>query len=336
MGKERDVYDPVEKVLTPQELKVFDKLPEDQLNTTIHEHFVPAAPVVFPRNKDEWERMRTDWLKALREKCFRGWPKELPPATLRDAVSVVRDGVRLTRAKLDVQDKITLPVYRLELATSSTERAIVEVLDQDGWQDRLKGLKVVFADDLAQELVTEEDKAPAGDAAAWNAIKAVLEGERGTALVLLIPRGVGPTLWNPEPKKHTQIERRFMLIGQTSDGMRVLDIVRGLQAIRATSDLQGKPIRLRASRAMGVLACYAAMFETGLDLELAQMPVTHRDGPYLLNISKVMEVSQAVLLAAHDNTLRLTTDSPAAWQPVAEAAARLSWPDSKLRIVTEK
>jgi len=333
MGKERDTYDPVEKVLTPQELKVFETLPGDQLNTTIHEHFVPAAPVVFPQNQDEWKRMQTEWLKGIREKCFRGWPGDLPPATLRDAVSVVRDGVRLTRAKLDVQDKITLPVYRLELAAGSVRRAIVEVLDQTDWQEWLKGLKAVFADDLTDDLVTDEDKALAGDESAWKEIKARLEAERGTALVLLMPRGVGPTRWNAEAKKQTQIERRFMLIGQTSDGMRVLDILRGLQAIRSSGNLPEKSMRVRAKGKMGVLACYAALFETELALELDQIPLTHRDGPYILNISKVLEVPQAVFLAAQTNPARLTTDRPEAWQPALEAAQRLGWPESQLRII---
>ncbi|HOA51837.1 MAG TPA: alpha/beta hydrolase family protein [Thermogutta sp.] len=333
MGKERDTYDPVEKVLTPQELKVFETLPGDQLNTTIHEHFVPAAPVVFPQNQDEWKRMQTEWLKGIREKCFRGWPGDLPPATLRDAVSVVRDGVRLTRAKLDVQDKITLPVYRLELAAGSVRRAIVEVLDQTDWQEWLKGLKAVFADDLTDDLVTDEDKALAGDESAWKEIKARLEAERGTALVLLMPRGVGPTRWNAEAKKQTQIERRFMLICQTSDGMRVLDILRGLQAIRSSGNLPEKSMRVRAKGKMGVLACYAAMFETELALELDQIPLTHRDGPYILNISKVLEVPQAVFLAAQTNPARLTTDRPEAWQPALEAAQRLGWPESQLRII---
>jgi len=333
MGKERETYDPVEKVLTPQELKVFESLPEDQLNTTIHEHFVPAAKPAFPQNAEEWEKMRADWTKVLQEKCFRGWPTNLPSATLRDATTVVQDGVRLTRAKVDVQDKITLPVYRLELATGPVQRVIVEVLDQSAWQNRLKGLKVAFADDLANELVTEEDKALAGDAAAWKEIRSLLEEEPGTVLILLMPRGVGPTLWNTEAKKHTQIERRFMLIGQTSDGMRVLDLVRSLQAVRATGDLRGKSVRVRAAGAAGVLACYAAIFENDLELELSQIPPTHRDGPYILNISKLMEVPQVVLLAASANSLRLMTDSPESWQVVVDAAQRLNWPESRLQIV---
>ncbi len=333
MGRERETYDPVEKVLTPQELKVFDTLPEDQLNTTIHEHFVPAAPVVFPQNHDEWKPMQSEWLKGIREKCFRGWPGDLPPATLRDAVSVIRDGIRLTRSKLDVQDKITLPLYRLEVATGSARRAIVEVLDQADWQQRLKGLKAVFAEDLTDDLVTDEDKALDGDEAAWKEIKAKLEAERGTVLVMLMPRGVGPTRWNPEAKKQTQIERRFMLIGQTSDGMRVLDILRGLQAVRASGNLPEKSMRVRAKGKMGVLACYAAMFETDLTLELDQIPATHRDGPYILNISKLLEVPQAVFLAAQISPVFLTTDNPEVWQPALDAAHRLGWPDSQLRII---
>ncbi|MGQ9503474.1 MAG: alpha/beta hydrolase family protein [Thermogutta sp.] len=333
LGKEREVYDPVEKTLTPQELKVFETLPEDQRNTVIHEDFVPTAQAVFPQNQEEWEKMKVEWIKALREKCFRGWPTDIPATLLEPATTIVRDGIRLTQAKLAVQDRITLPVYRLELATSSAQRVIVEVLDHTAWQNRLRGLKVAFADNLVEDLVTEEDKALPGDESAWREIRSILEGERGTVLVLLMPRGVGPTLWNPEAKKHTQIERRFMLIGQTSDGMRAFDILRALQAVRATPDLKEKPLRVRAGGIMGVLACYAAIFEKGIQLELSQIPATHRDGPYILNISKFLEVPQVVLLTADANPLQLTTDSPEVWQPALEAARRLNWPESQLRVV---
>ena len=35
------------------------------------------------------------------------------------------------------------------------------------------------------------------------------------------PRGVGPTQWNREERHHTHIRRRFMLLGETLDSMRV-------------------------------------------------------------------------------------------------------------------
>ena len=92
-------------------------------------------------------------------------------------------------------------------------------------------------------------------------------------------------------------------------------------------------MRVRAVGAAGVLACYAAIFENDLELELSQIPPTHRDGPYILNISKLMEVPQVVLLAASANSLRLMTDSPESWQVVVDAARRLNWPESRLQIV---
>jgi len=61
----------------PEQLKVFDKLPEDQINTEIHESFVAKAPPPsVPQSADEWENQRRAWMKSLREKSFRGWPTE--------------------------------------------------------------------------------------------------------------------------------------------------------------------------------------------------------------------------------------------------------------------
>ena len=68
----------------PEELKVFDKLPEDQINTRIHESFVPqAATPPAPKTQAEWQSQRDAWMTALREKCFGGWPQEVvakPPS----------------------------------------------------------------------------------------------------------------------------------------------------------------------------------------------------------------------------------------------------------------
>ena len=46
-----------EKLFTPAELKVFDSLPTDAKNKTIHETFVPAAPALDPpANLQRWQR----------------------------------------------------------------------------------------------------------------------------------------------------------------------------------------------------------------------------------------------------------------------------------------
>lgn len=333
LGQERNTYDPVEKVLTPQELKVFTQLPDDERNTTIHEHFVPAAPIVFPANAGEWDVLKSQWITALKEKCFRGWPEESATPSIEIVKTVESDGVQFTRARLSVQEKITLPVYRLELPGAPPQQVVVQVLDQGTWTWYLQGMKVALSEALAEDLVTSEDKAAAPDPSAWTEIKARLSEKAGTVLILLMPRGIGPTIWNNEPKKHTQIERRFMLIGQTSHGMQVLDILCGLRAICASEDLQNKPVTVQAGGTMGVLACYAAIFHPVNQLVILNPPSTHREDPYILNISRVLDVPQAVLLAADRTPVVIQAKNLQTWQPLQEVAQRLNWPETQLKIV---
>jgi dienelactone hydrolase len=64
---------------TPQELKVFAKLPEDQRNTTVHEWFIPKAePGPKIANTQQWRAQREKWMSGLKEKVFRNWPIQAP------------------------------------------------------------------------------------------------------------------------------------------------------------------------------------------------------------------------------------------------------------------
>lgn len=332
LGKEREVYDPVEKVFTPQELKVLEKIPEDQLNTTIHEHFVPTAPIVFPENVSQWQELKTRWISLLKEKCFRDWPANLPPPSWKNVKEAEADGIRLVRAELPVQDEVVLPIYYLCGADGTPRQMEIELLDQDDWSRWLSGLKPHFSEILGQDLVTEEEKTLQGSEEAWQSVKSRITNAPGTMLVLLLPRGIGPTAWNSDAKKRTQIERRFMLIGQTSDGMRIFDIVRVIQAIRGQNAWKGIPLTMKAQGRFGVLACYASVFEPVDKLILTNIPKSHRDGPYILNISRVLEVPQAVLLAADRSRVELNTQRTEDWQAPIAAAKRLGWPEDQLKV----
>ncbi|GIX02575.1 MAG: hypothetical protein KatS3mg112_1512 [Thermogutta sp.] len=332
LGREREVYDPVEKVFTPQELKVLDKIPEDQLNTTIHEHFVPAAPIVLPENASHWEELKARWVSLLKEKCFRGWPTNLPPPSWNNAKEAEAEGIRLVRAELPVQDEVVLPVYCLRTPDGTPRQIEIELLDQDDWTRWLSCLKPHFSEILSPDLVTDEEKTLQGSEEAWQKVKSRITNAPGTVLVLLLPRGIGPTAWNSDTKKRTQIERRFMLIGQTSDGMRVFDIIRAIQAIRRENAWKGLPLTVKAQGRFGVLACYASVFEPVDKLVLTDVPTSHREGPYILNISRVMEVPQALLLAADGSRVELRVRTAADWEAPVAAARRLGWSEEKLKV----
>ncbi|MEJ5342921.1 MAG: acetylxylan esterase [Thermogutta sp.] len=332
LGKEREVYDPVEKVFTPQELKVLEKIPEDQLNTIIHDHFVPTAPIVFPENVSQWQELKTRWISLLKEKCFRGWPANLPPPSWKNVKEAEADGIRLVRAELPVQDEVILPIYYLRGADGTPRQMEIELLDQDDWSRWLSGLIPHFSEVLGQDLVTDEEKTLQRSEEAWQSVKSRIMNAPGTMLVLLLPRGIGPTAWNSDAKKRTQIERRFMLIGQTSDGMRIFDIVRVIQSIRGQNAWKGIPLTMKAQGRFGVLACYASVFEPVDKLILTNIPKSHRDGPYILNISRVLEVPQAVLLAADRSRVELNTQRTEDWQAPIAAAKRLGWPEDQLKV----
>ncbi|MEE8452940.1 MAG: prolyl oligopeptidase family serine peptidase, partial [Thermoguttaceae bacterium] len=84
-GDETPVTDPAEPCLEPEQLRVFKELPSDQINTEIHETFVPAAPAPkVPETEEAWAAMRDGWMKQLKEKTFAGWPKKPCPLDVKE------------------------------------------------------------------------------------------------------------------------------------------------------------------------------------------------------------------------------------------------------------
>jgi dienelactone hydrolase len=74
-GNETIIDLPATNHFTPQQLKVFDELPNDQRNATVQEWFVPKAPP-GPKisSRAEWIVQKEKWMRGLKEKVFRNWP----------------------------------------------------------------------------------------------------------------------------------------------------------------------------------------------------------------------------------------------------------------------
>lgn len=70
---------PAIKMLQPEELKVFAKLPVDAINTNIHHSFVPRAAVSANLSASE----HTQLLHELKAKSFAGWPSDAAEPKLR-------------------------------------------------------------------------------------------------------------------------------------------------------------------------------------------------------------------------------------------------------------
>jgi hypothetical protein len=80
--------------------------------------------------------------------------------------------------------------------------------------------------------------------------------------------------------------------------MRVWDIRRVLQALRADKEIGTHPLRVRAAGDTGVNALYASLFESPVaELELKALPASHVSGPDYLNVLKFMDIPQALEFA---------------------------------------
>ena len=128
------------------------------------------------------------------------------------------------------------------------------------------------------------------------------------ALAFFAPRGVGLTAWSGGETRLTKIRRRFMLLGQTLDGMRVWDIRRAVQALPSVPGTGAAKIELQAEGTMAVNALYAALFEPAVHkLDLADVPQSQMQGPDYLNVLKITDLPQVTEAVAAQAELKTGT-----------------------------
>lgn len=280
-GETRLVEHAAKKFFDPLALKVLPQTPADELNTKIHESFVPAGKPLTP---EEARQQRESLLARLREKTFRGWPAEEVALNPLPAFSTRIGELKFSAWDFTSQPEVTLRLYLLESARTKPDSPVVlEVLDAKKWDEWLGAMRSSFDAELKDELRGTTNSPPV-DPQALERIKGGLASQSG-ALAFFAPRGIGLTDWGGNEKKRAQVRRRFMLLGQTLEGMRVWDIRRAVQAIHFLREGDAAKVELRAAGPMAVNARFAAWFEPGVrKLDLRDVSDSPTDAPDYLNV----------------------------------------------------
>jgi dienelactone hydrolase len=295
-----------EKLFTPKQLRVFPVggHPADERTTKIHDTFVPLVAPPVPTNAAEWAKQKETWMRALREKVFRGWPEKEEPLQLTRLVENKTDALSETTWEFTSHGGVRLPlrIYASKTPTRQSPRVTLAVVDNAAW---------------ARPTIE-----PATSAA-------IVRGE--LVLVQFAPRGLGATSTTLSAVDHVEVRRRYMLLGQTADSMRVWDIRRAVLALQSTRLFPDTLVQLRAARDQAVNALYASLFTEGLaGLDLTQPVTTHLHGPDYLNVLRFLDIPQAVALAAERQPVKLTGTDPDKWSWTTQTAQRLSWPRERL------
>jgi hypothetical protein len=282
---------------SPAQLKVLDHLPPDALNAIIQETFLKPAQPLLPQvpevAREWWKGQRQEWLQALQEKVFRGWPEKRPPLGTRLAADVRHKGLRLRAYDFTSEEAVELRLWLLTAEKEETPSLVVLTsLDEAGWQDWLGEMGPAFKESLQVE------KEPRLDEAKFEQNRKTLAFHHW-AFANLTTRGIGPTKWaEPGTPTDIHIRRRFALLGQTLDGQRVWDVRRAVAILRELPDLKGVPLWLQGHGEMAGVVLYAALFEPEVArLDLWHPPASHRQGPIFLNVCRILDMPQALALA---------------------------------------
>jgi dienelactone hydrolase len=327
--------------LTPQQLKVFDQLPADAINATIHETFVQAAKIEQPQSaevaREWWKGRAPELLQELRDQVFRNWPHQPPELNTRLAQDVKRDGLRLRAFDFLSEEQVELRLWLMTADNGDKPSLVVlNVLDEPGWKEWVADLGPAFKEAL------QTSEAPKRDEVRFTQNLKTLQKHKW-AFAAITPRGIGPTRWSEVSRfdgkpSGQHIRRRFALIGQTLDGQRVWDVRRALACLRTVSELKSVPLWLQAKKEMAGIALYASLFEPDVArLDLWHMPPSHRQGPIFLNVLRVLDAPQAVALALPRKVrLYVKDDAEAkAWEWPMQLQKKMGREDIQIRRVSD-
>lgn len=313
------------KMFAPSDLKVFEKIPYDQINTTIQDSFVPRAKLPeVPKSALAWNNLRDNWLKEIRAKCFGAWPADESAPKIRSLFSERNNGI--IYEAYEIQSEAEVPLRLYVMRKNSKELQIIlhvadatfkpkELKDATGLSPRILETKSMFGPrDIVDELIGKIKK-------------------DGCAQAVLFTRATGPGAWSGDDALQRNLRRRFMLLGQTLDGMRVWDIMRAVRGLKTVREFYNAAANVQARGEMGVNALYASLYEPGIaSLDLGDIPSSHQTkGPDYLNVLKFVDIPQATAMAAERCPVRLQPDDKEGWEFLrgvdssSAATLRLEW-----------
>jgi len=286
----------------PGQLKVFNDLPADEINTRVHETFVPKSQQSLAQSRENSNQQHRILLRTLREKSFGGWPtqEQAGPLNVRRVFATEKDGICLSAFDFTSQPHVQLRLYLAHRpGIEQPNQVVLNILDDQEWTQWLAAMRIGFSNELKDETL------PHPNEDAWNHIRKMCE-DSNSIMAYTAPRGIGLTAWNPDERKQTHIRRRFMLLGQTLDGMRVWDVRRAVQALREIEKKSTIPMTLAGQRVMAGIVLYASLFESDIaKVDLWHPPSSHREGPVFLNVLRYMDIPQAVAMAAERTQVQI-------------------------------
>lgn len=318
------------KFFEPEQLRVFDQLPEDAINARIDETFNRVAPdlgAVLERSS--WETAKTQWRDGL-TRVFDHWPTISTFPGMEIQANYASPDALLTTFALQTDEHTRLPVFHLRPKTTGDQQNTrVVVLDENNWPLWAARLAAVFPDRAFWRGLPVDEAAGAALREELDSLGAVF---------LVSTRGAGPAKYSGDDFKQDQIRKRYYLLGQSLQSMQTWDLRQAIGAVRRTQKASGmEAIQVDADGVHAGMALYASLFlDDSLSLRLTDLPVSHMDGPFYPKILRYLDIPAAVLMVAEKHKVELAFHDPdqkMLWEKEIKLAG--SFPDLSLPTLLE-
>jgi hypothetical protein len=268
----------------PETLTVLEAMPAYPLNGQIHKRFIKTHELQNWTSLDHWKRRRTELLREMKDKVFRGFPQE----------KVAFD---IWKSKEGGWTSRYADSFNVEFTTEQGIRVNGQLfIPRDGKPSHRALIYVKGADDVIYPV----DYDP------------LLPAFTTHVILVLQPRAVDyPGVTN---YKMSNIRMTSALIGSTVESMQLWDLMRSVDYLVEGEGLKLDSISVYGRKQMGALGLYAAAFDPRITrVILDDPPASHWQAPPLLNILRITDLPEAAGLVAPREIVSLT--------PVPEAYA---------------
>jgi len=251
------------------DLTVLDRQPANPLNGQIHRRFIRTHELKPWKTLAAWKARRAELAAEMRDKVFRGWPREKVPF---DAWKSKEGGWTSRYADS----------FNVEFTTERGVRVNGQLFIPRGGQAARPALIYVKG---AEDVVYPVDYDP------------LLPAFTTHVVLVLHPRAVDyPGVTN---YKMANIRMTAALAGTTVESMQLWDLLRSVDYLTQAEGLKLSGISVYGRRQMGALGLYAAAFDDRITRVIVDdPPASHWQGPALLNILRVTDLPEAAGMVA--------------------------------------